>query len=128
MIFGREGSCPKNGRFSFWLYIYDTYSPNVSKKNRNNNKLKIYPAIPWKGINVQKFLCFSMGWLKGGCVENDAVGAVPFLRQAIFTACYKNRRLCLLKPCAGQAQGNKAPGGIPACKGGGGRRNLYGQF
>ena len=27
------------------------------------------PAIPWKRINVQKFLCFFMGWLEGGGVE-----------------------------------------------------------
>ena len=30
-------------------------------------------AIPWKGINAGTILCFSMGWLEGGGVEDYVV-------------------------------------------------------
>lgn len=39
-------------------------------------KYKICPAIPWKGINTGIILCFSMGWLEGGGVEDYAVSMV----------------------------------------------------
>ena len=46
---------------------------------------KITTAIPWKRINNGR-LCFSMGWLEGGGVEDT-----PCLRHVVGAECCENK-------------------------------------